>query len=212
MKTKDFIKILQEADPKGEGHIRMNGGFPIFAEPKEGYWDGPFTYLDEEGNFVTSINGYKIDIWSFGIDDFIERHFDLHESDNWEKIKSKFKFELGGYCVEEHRNERAERVLKTAREAYDEQYEIHKKLYDDALVEMIENAKCGWRWFQNKEVDNKENPKWGSYWYYGWKIFNEKEKENGSNIHMTDCVMHSGLWKKVDNGEIKGYYQWIFKQ
>jgi len=62
MKTSEFIKMLQEADPSGEAHIRMEGGIPRFAELKEGYWDGPYSYLDEEGNWVYSTEGNK---WIF---------------------------------------------------------------------------------------------------------------------------------------------------
>ena len=50
MKTSEFIKMLQEADPSGEAHVRMYGGVPKFAELKPGYWDGPYSYIDEEGN------------------------------------------------------------------------------------------------------------------------------------------------------------------
>lgn len=38
MKTKDFIKMLQDADPEGEGYIRMEGGVPVYAEAKESYY------------------------------------------------------------------------------------------------------------------------------------------------------------------------------
>ena len=48
MTTSQFIKMLQEADPSGEAHIRMDGGIPLFAELKPGYWDGPYEYIDEE--------------------------------------------------------------------------------------------------------------------------------------------------------------------
>ena len=42
MKTKDFIKMLQEEDPTGEGFIRLNDGDAIlYAVSKPGYWDGP---------------------------------------------------------------------------------------------------------------------------------------------------------------------------
>ncbi len=36
MKTKDFIKMLQEEDPSGECYIRLNGDPIWFAEQKEG--------------------------------------------------------------------------------------------------------------------------------------------------------------------------------
>ena len=33
MKTKDFIKMLQDEDPSGEAHIRMSGGVPTWMTP-----------------------------------------------------------------------------------------------------------------------------------------------------------------------------------
>lgn len=50
MTTSEFIKMLQDADPSGEAHIRMSGGVPKYAELKEGYWDGPYSYIDSDGN------------------------------------------------------------------------------------------------------------------------------------------------------------------
>jgi len=38
MKTKDFIKLLQEADPSGESYVRLPCGGAIWsAQLKEGY-------------------------------------------------------------------------------------------------------------------------------------------------------------------------------
>lgn len=206
MKTKDFIKLLQEADPSGEGHLRMYGGIPAFAEAKEGYWDGSYTYIDEDGNYVTSIEGYKVDIHSIDIDDFVEQHFD----EGWEALKERFKFKLNGYANKSQRDERIDNVLKKAKEAFDEYDEIKTKLYESAKSQMIENARKGWTWFQNKDVDKDERP--NMHVYYTWKIFDEKGKEQGSNIHMTESILKSGLWKKEDNNKMSGYYQWIFKK
>jgi hypothetical protein len=58
MTTKEFIKILQDADPSGEAHIRMEGGIPMYAELKAGYWDGPYAYI-EDGKYVYSAEGSK---------------------------------------------------------------------------------------------------------------------------------------------------------
>ncbi len=211
MKTKDFIKMLQEADPSGEAYVRMGDGFPMYVEKKLGYWDGPFSYVDEDGNFVTSINGFKIDVGCFGIDDFVERHFDQHDPNNWEKIKSKFKFELG-YSIKQQEDEYAERVLKYAKECYDQTYEINKSLYDESLEKMIENSKKGWTWFQNKDVDLEHVGKHNMHIYYTWKIYDENGKQQPSNLHCTESIQHSGLWEKIDNGKLEGCYQWIFKQ
>jgi hypothetical protein len=81
LKTKNFIKMLQEADPKGEGYIRLpGGGAPYFADAKEGYWDGPYQYLEidetkkhkyDDSVLVTSTKGYKVDIHTMDIDSII---------------------------------------------------------------------------------------------------------------------------------------------
>ena len=75
MKTKDFIKMLQEEDPEGEGYIRFpEGGAPWFAERKPGYYDGSYQYiLKESGHtkIVTTRQGYKIDLYVYRYDDLI---------------------------------------------------------------------------------------------------------------------------------------------
>ena len=75
MKTKDFIKMLQEADPSGESHVRIDGGAVFFAEPKEGYWDGPYNYIemvDGKPKWTASTKGYKVDIRTMDLYDFVE--------------------------------------------------------------------------------------------------------------------------------------------
>lgn len=38
MTTSEFIKMLQEAGQEGNAHIRMEGGIPMCAEHKPGYY------------------------------------------------------------------------------------------------------------------------------------------------------------------------------
>ncbi len=205
MTTKEFIKILQDADPSGEGHIRMSGGIPYAAIEKEGYWDGPYSYIDQDGNYVYTTKGYKVDIYCTEIYDFVEDNTRRGKT-TWEDIESKFKFELG-YSNAGQRNEREESILKQAKEAYDSIIEMEEKMFNDALTKMKENGEKGWKWYQNKLVDTDK-----SMTFYGWKIFDENGKEQGSNIWMTESTQESGLWERVDNNEIIGYYQWIFKK
>jgi hypothetical protein len=127
MTTKEFIKMLQEEDPEGNGHIRMNGGVPRFAIAKEGYWDGPYSYIDEEGNYVTTIEGYKVDVYSMDVSDFVEDIY-RHNETTWEDIKSKFRFGFSGYAIKSQREERADGVLKKAKEAFDMMVDIYNKL------------------------------------------------------------------------------------
>lgn len=62
MTTGQLIKLLQEADPSGEAHMRMEGGIPWFVECKPGYYDGAYSYIDENKNFVYSTEGWKVDV------------------------------------------------------------------------------------------------------------------------------------------------------
>jgi hypothetical protein len=97
MKTKDFIKMLQEVDPDGEGHVRLPYGYaPYMAEVKDGYWDGAYTYLEEidpdkpnyKKRFVTSTEGYKVEIYCKDRDDII-----WDEKGNMDKIRERFRVE-----------------------------------------------------------------------------------------------------------------------
>jgi len=205
MTTSEFIEILKKADPSGDAHIRMEGGIPLFAELKPGYWDGPYSYIDKDDNYVYTSAGSKVDIYCVDIWDFVERN--MNRNTKWEEIEKKFKFELT-YSIKEHRDERANSILKQAKEAYSDIMEILTSSYNRSLEEMIKNAEKGWKWFQNKDVDKNEVP--NMHKYYTWKIFDENGKEQGSNIHMTESIQDSGLWSKLESNEIPGYYEWKF--
>jgi hypothetical protein len=207
MTTKELIKMLQDADPTGEAHVRMSGGIPYLAEAKPGYWDGPYSYLDEDGNWVESSKGTKIDIWTMDIWDFVERQLDINEDAEFESIKEKIKFDLSG-TKENNQKYRIDPLLKKAKEAFDEINRIQNRIYQRALDDMIENAKKGWTWFQDKKIDS-DDP--NMHFYYTWKIYDENGEVQGSCINNTESVQKSGLWERVDNGVNPGYYQWIFK-
>jgi hypothetical protein len=206
MTTKEFIKMLQEADPSGECHVRIPGGIPRHAEKKEGYWDGPYSYINEEGQYVYTTQGSKVDIYMEDIWDFVENNYSKKTS--WEDIEKLFVFDLT-YSNKESRDERANSILKEAKEAFIEVDEIQRKLYNKSLEEMIDNSNSGWTWFQDKKVDLKECPNW--HVYYTWKIYDRWGKDHGSNLHQTQPILESGLWEKHDNGVKEGYYQWIKK-
>jgi hypothetical protein len=210
MKTKDFIKMLQNADPSGEAHVRIDGGIPYYAELKPGYYDGAYSYIDEEGNYVYTTQGDKVDIYQKDIEDFVHDCFNLHDPkrNTWESIKDKFKFSLG-YSIEAQRKERENVILNEAKEAYDSIKEIEQSSFDRSLEEMKNNAIKGWVWFQNKDVDKDEKPNY--HVYYTWKIYDENKKEQGSNVWMTQCVQKSGFWEKLDNNVKPGYYEWVCK-
>lgn len=210
MTTSEFIKMLQEADPKGTAHIRMEGGVPYVAELKAGYWDGPYSYIDEDDNWVYSASGSKVDIHCLGIWDYVEGRIG-HKS-TFEDIKHKFKFELSVYATDEQRNERMERVLKEAKEAFDELRKMDNDMYERQLNEAIKEAEIGKRWFQNKEVDSVPEEEMNYHFYYTWKFIDEKGTlDSSSTPYRTQPILRSGLWEKLDNGAMEGYYEWIYK-
>ena len=91
MKTKELIELLQKEDPTGECHVRIKGEPIWFMEKKEGYWDGPYNYLEKEDKkyiWVQSTKGNKIDIHTMDLYDFCERY-----NGDWEEIKKHIRVE-----------------------------------------------------------------------------------------------------------------------
>ena len=209
MKTKEFIKMLQEADPSGESHIRMSGGIPVFAELKAGYWDGPYSYIDEEGNYVYSTKGNKVDIYCRDIESFIEINFNLHDNNKWEDIEKLFKFELG-YGNDKIRKEREDSILKMAKEEWQDTFDIYNDMFQTNRKRAVENTEKGWTWFQNKLVDD-DSIKPNQHHYYTWLIYDETGKEEFSNMLNTEPVYKSGDFERLDNNKKPGYYEWILK-
>ena len=97
MTTKEFIKMLQDADPTGDSHVRMSGGVPVGVARIPGYYDGHYSYIDENDNYVSTMKGSKVDIYCRDYIDIISDYYDEDKTkdENWEIIKSKFIFDLG---------------------------------------------------------------------------------------------------------------------
>ena len=132
MKVKELIVQLEKCDP--ESHIRMPGGTPIFVEEKEGYWDGPYTYIDEHQRMVKSASGLKVDVHVLDFWDFVDRIFDTYNVDDTYIIPDfetffnrHFVCELKEYATTEQRTSRCESFKKAAKIAYDEVLEINSK-------------------------------------------------------------------------------------
>lgn len=142
MKTKDFIKMLQKEDPTGECHIRLGRGAPQQAERKPGYWDGPYQYIDDDGNFVISIKEEKIDVHSVDWEEFIWEH---------DGDYSKIKFEFDDYCEKEkHIQDYIERFKKVSEE--------HKRFEQQSLEHHTFQVlkKLQGRWKIKEEKPNKK--------------------------------------------------------
>lgn len=212
MRTKDFIKMLQEADPTGEMHITMPDGIPFAAEPKAGYWDGPYNYIDDDGNWVCSNQGDKLDIHCMEISDFVEEMFgsSAYNLPSWEDVESKFRFELAS-SSETQRKEREARILKKAMQTHKEKTEWRDKLRAEDAERACGQARDGWSWFQNKLVDNPFIIP-NIHMYYTWKIYDGECREENSNVYNIDPILHSGFFERQDNGVLEGHYQWTLKK
>lgn len=210
MTTKEFIKMLQEADPSGEAHIRMpEGGSPSFVELKEAYWDGPYSHIDADGNYVYTTKGMKVDIHNVDIESFVEKHVNIHDPNNWENVKSKFKFDLG-YAIEEQRKEREDSILNFAKEWYDEIWAMEKRLFEESEDRGVKHIKEGWTFFQNKLVDD-DSIRPNFHHYYTWKIYDVDGNEQSSNLHDVQGVYKSNKFERHDNNKKSGYYEWKLK-
>jgi hypothetical protein len=188
----------------------MEGGIPMYAELKAGYWDGPYAYI-EDGKYVYSAEGSKVDIYSFGISEFIENNYSLHTKgrNQWKDIEKLFVFKLGCYSNKSQGDERANRILKIAKDEFDYIEKINTESFEETKNAMIKNAEIGWTWFQNKDVDLNNKP--NMHMHYTWRVYDENGKDQGSNLYNTESIVYSGLWEKLDNNIKEGYYQWVKK-
>ena len=211
MKTKELIRILQEADPSGESHVRMDGGIPFGVNKLDGYWDGYYTYLDENDNFVSSIEGSKVDILCMDIDDYVSNMIERDDGITWEEVKSKFVFKFGDYSDENQRNEKADNILAKAKERYIEYNKVCERLFNAELKDALKHEKEGWSWFQNKKVNSVPENEVNMHYYYTWKIYKKNKKKESSNAWNTQPILKSGLFERLDNGKKRGYYQWVLK-
>lgn len=142
--------MLQKADPEGEGHVRLpGGGAPWFASAKDGYWDGPYQYLEEinpdnpknKKRLVFSTEGYKVDIHVLDYESLV-----WEEKGNMDKIRERIRIEYTYLDDEKENNiwklidEEAEHArnydkifldewyLKVLEEYYEDGWEIRQPL------------------------------------------------------------------------------------
>lgn len=207
MKTKEFIEMLQKEDPSGEGHIRIGHYCTFYAESKEGYWDGPYSYLKDNkwGKDMVwkhTSTGYKVDIHCVDVDQFVE-YFD----GDFDEVKKHLEFDYSNYCDKKQRKDRENGILKIFEESCTEHRGIMDNLYNQQYEYAVKHAVDGWKWFQNKNVDNDKL----LYTYYSWKIFDKDGNAHTSNVWNTEPILKSGQWEKFDNNVMEGYYQWIYK-
>jgi len=195
MKTKDFIKMLQKTDPSGEAYIRI-GGAIIGAELKPGYWDGPYEYMDENGIFVSSIKGQKVDIHTENMEDIV------YELDgDMDKVKEKIRFEYDGYV--NNGKDRIENIWKNLEKVAENAREFHKKSLINFTKKIKERYKKGE--FIIEKINN-EHPLHMTNFY--WK--NKLSKKGGICGGEHDVIFKTDLFEKIKYEE--GYNKLIIKK
>lgn len=173
MKTRELIEMLQKADPFGECHVRVAGGMPWFAERKEGYWDGMYTYIDED-KLIYSTEGQKVDLYIMELEDWVERY-----RKNWE---DKIEFRLGYLDP----SDKIEAVKKDAREFAEYINQLEESMNERFLQEIKEKLGDGW-----KIIDYSKNDKIDPA-----KVFFEKGIEKDQLIVGYLKLLSKGYLKK----------------
>src|SRR3972149_1193684 len=195
MTTAEFIKMLQEADPDGTAHVRMEGGVPYYAEHKAGYYDGPYEYIDENDRFVLTNLGDKVDIYCKNPADILwDGHWtpwgDPYDV-AWEKLKAKFVVDFGAYANEEQRNERVDSFFKSRKEEFDSMIASQGPSWEEHLDDVIKRYRAGWRFYQCKDE--------GAWKYYDWKIITPLGINDGGANLATSCpILESGRFRSVE--------------
>jgi len=203
MTTSELIKLLQEADPAGNSHVRMNGGVPVYVEHLPGYYDGSYAYIEGTGDqkkYVITRQGSKVDIYCMDMEEFMGNYVDIHDPHNWEGVKSHFKFDP----------DQVAETTQTLKRYYDDLYQILSKNFQNNWIKSIERAKLGWKWYQNMEVDNIKGGEINNHYYYTWIILNERGDKEGSCPANNEAVLKSGQWERRISLEKPGYYEWVY--
>jgi hypothetical protein len=116
MTTSELINLLKEIDPDGTAHIRLPSGTPYHIELKDGILGVPYTYLDENGKFVLSTQGKKIEISTIDVRSFVEKNY--NDGLTWEELEKLFSFELT-YRNQNEIDARVNTVLSHAKDIFD---------------------------------------------------------------------------------------------
>ncbi len=203
MTTAEFIKMLQDADPAGTAHVRMEGGVPYYAEHKAGYWDGPYSYIDENGKYVQTSQGSKVDIYCKTSSEYVwdnEMNWNSFQEDPelaWERLKELFVFDYNNYSDPKQRQERIDGFFKNLRNDFDEYISYSITSNQKYLDDVITKYNAGWRFFQKKNHKMK---------FYDWVILTVLGTNDGANWATTGPIILSGKFKPIEKED---YLEWV---
>jgi len=147
MTTKILIKLLQKEDPDGNLHVRINGECPHFVERKEGYWDGPYSYIENDdyhhGKYVETTIHDKVDINTVSLEDYIHDHNgDINM----------IQFQLNSFTneINKAKSDAFWRKVKTIIAEYERQ---NQSMMEEFTFRVMKKLKDGWHIYQDKGRD-----------------------------------------------------------
>lgn len=125
--------MLQDADPSGEAYVRLPcGGAPHFAWKKEGYWDGAYSYYDQETKTMhTTTKGNKVDIYTINYDSII-----WDEDGDMDKIRKRVQLDHGNFSFKKQQNDKDGRIWNYI----EKEAEFVRKYDQQFLKEWYENV------------------------------------------------------------------------
>jgi len=186
MKTKEFIKMLQEEDPSGEGYLRVQGGAIYGVESKAGYWDGNYSYYDKDTEIlhITSDN-YKIDVLTISPEDIV-----WYENGNMDEIKKRLDPNYECYSDPKQRKEMYGNFWKRIEKEAVDARECYEKLHQESLKRVMERYKNGWKARIIKDHKN--------IWEIKWIKFMKKDTLNQGEIGI---VTDTNIFDKIEKGK-----------
>lgn len=214
MRTGQFIKMLQEVDPTGEGFIMMSdGGVPQWFEQKHGYYDGAYSFIDERGRMVKSTDENKVDvickekewvIWddldwlvrqdmAVAVEKGVPYHFD--EEYWFQRTKELFIFD--STVADEYK----EKFFQTIRGDF-ESWRSYKVEADQEWMERtLKEYNEGIRFFEEK--DKKEG-------YRKTFEVHVDGKQDGLCSGTIQALFYSGAFKRIEHND--KLWEWIPKE
>ena len=233
MRIGQLAKMIREADPAGEAYV-MDDDFsvPRFIEAKEGYYDGAYAYIDEQGRYVKEDKEHKADVLDDTLGWLVWEHLDYELSkmerqavlnggayaptkdEMWDLLMSMITFEDD--VPIDFRNGIAEGLEKT----FKEWMEYKEKSDAEWLEKAMEEMKKGYDFFEPKEHDGwcvwkmtKDAKLLGIAYDALRKLFkgnDHREHCDGVCLGMIDALTTSGRFERVSYDE--KWWQWKLKQ
>ena len=187
MTSKELIKLLQEEDPEGNCHVRTGGGAITFVERKEGYWDGPYSYVEGEGvdsTYVISTQSDKLDIHTIEASDWIWGHHGDY---------SKIRLDLT-YSDDRRQKE----YLESFKKSSDEYKHFNERSIWEMTTRVLEKIREGFIIVQDKDR---------SIGQYNSMEYRKDSKKERLMQGETMSLLESGFFKPVKVGD---HLEWQF--